>query len=572
MSLLFSVDAGSQPDLGAAPGRGLLTLGAGYSTAATALEDRVRTEYARHLELYERRLGPPSAGNRRLRLPPPLEGGPELVFDRSLFSQLCFLYLTHGWSGVAAAEKVAAGMGRPVEGGLPGGTRVTGEQQAAWEFFVATQNLLGLLVRQALVDLEAQAAAVVTQAVRQSKELLDAGWSQLDVRLGPPKPATPTRDATGDPGRPFVFGDTDLSTAVHDTLVKAAKERRLLDAVLRALRLQGRWRREAGDPDDPDLTYGQWLRINASRSEEERIRLVADLCQANLNAMRGVLAVNCPVALLAFLTVQPSTTRPDLEHQLGSILDRLRTTAAAMKRVPMGGRVQHVLPMKESTLGLPQLRMPLEGPERAVLSAARQHQGADPSWSPLLHEATWHHLVGAGAIPKDGLTYVVAYHYRRALIEERIAEEAHARAREDASRSNAMTVAVLGLATLFAPALGALALVALAEAVSLTATVVGLAVTVSSLVEVVGQLRVMDLRIGESLAAPGGAGTETLSEIGSLAKLRSDLPAQVLGQLALGLILQSLGTRLPKAELALLGYGYYQDLETLLGHASGGAP
>ncbi|GAA0403210.1 hypothetical protein Acor_33580 [Acrocarpospora corrugata] len=532
MSLVFTVSSG---DGTVAPARTV-------SSAALELEDRVRTYYMRHWDDYERRLGGPrTAGYPRLSIP----DAPELVIDATLLGRLCFLNATYGWSVIKAAESAASKQWAPVEGGLPGGTKATGEEDAAWHFFAASRNLLGLLIRQALLDLEARAAATVADAARQSKEFVDTAWDQLGVRE--------QEDGS------FTFEDRGLSDGIHQTLTRAAQERLALDYIMRTLRLQDRALSEAGDPGDPNLTFGQWMRIRDVSGERDRTRLAADQCRRALVELRDLLTINCPVALLAFATVKPKESRSEVENQLGKIMHRLRAQATALTATTMGGKVAQVLRVTEPSTGPPLVRIPAEGPEEGVFAAASRNRRADLGWDPLLHEGTWHFL--AGRLPKDSLMYAVAYHYRRLLVQERAVRMAAERAAAGSARSLAVTAAVLGTAMLFVPALG---LVVLAEAVSLTATITGFAATMSSVLEVVGQLHALDESIHDTLVAPAGISVETMAELGVLTRVRVNLPAEIVEQLLLSLMLQRLGAALPKAELALMGYGYYGDLQTLL--------
>ncbi|WP_433044903.1 hypothetical protein [Dactylosporangium sp. CS-033363] len=493
--------------------------------------------------------GAPAQSGRPAREPVDL---PPVPLDGTLLGSLCFVYAVHGWAAIEAVQQaVLDAYLRAVKARGPADV-----EQLASRFFAATRDLLARLVHQTLAELEARAAAVVTAGLAVSRTKIEEACRQLGVEvLELDEPAPPY---TGPPGTTttsrYVFASRELSIAVHRQLVTIARQMSVLGTLLGYQRGMER-RGDAPRSGPARANYLESIEV-LKRNAKQTDLIVESLRKADVFTER------CPLALLALSMVGRFTTRLDMEDRLGSVLAQLRESAAQLTRIRMGERVGT---LTAGAAGAADLDL-TGGPERAVLRAALKAVGEDRRWTPMLHEPTWDALIRTGDVPPGGFGYVVAQQYRAALIEHRIAAEAEAAADRRLMGGVQRVAAALSLAGLvLAPFGGVAVIAALGTGVGLTAAAVSVAAVVAGVAELADELGTARVAVDVGLTGPDPVAFEHLAELGARARFVHEMTGALAEQIGETVLLELVGKVLPVVKLAWTGYGYCQDLQTLLG-------
>jgi hypothetical protein len=241
----------------------------------------------------------------------------------------------------------------------------------------------------------------------------------------------------------------------------------------------------------------------------------------------------------------------------------LGETLTQLAKTPMGKRADQVLPSgmpKEAALDL------TGGPERMVVRAAAAGVDKDRAWLPMLHEPTWDALIRSGDLPPGGFGYVVATHYRNALIERRIASEAEAATVRKLLGGVQVVAAALSIVGLVLAPFGGVAIIAAATAeLSATAAAVSVAAVVSQVAGMVNEMTASGLALDVGLSGPDPLAAEHLADLGERARFLNEMTGDFVDQISEQALIELLGKSLPLVKLAWVGYGYCLDLQTLLG-------
>jgi hypothetical protein len=536
---------------------------------ARGREDDLKSLYMRAVEAYRRALSGMSGREPSLTLPADPEDGtgsaaggdnasanqPDtIIFDDELYVTLFDLYVARGWGGIARIERAlreqAAAIG---DEGRSGGTQVS-VWGPATAFFYTTRNLLILLIRDSLLNIERLAVQDIFGRLNDTASAVAEAWTRqfaFKTEQGPP--TTSLRRVGGEvveverPGKNvFKMGNPAFAKEVFTNLTKAVTQKSLFDETLRQIAAA------------KSALRGPALSGN---SEIERLNEQAK----NLyTEARTFIDTKAPMALLALNSLPAGFDQPQMENTLGLILNQLYLRNDELGRAIDPAVSQSAAAL--SSIGLTRdagpysvapSAIPPEGLELFVINKALTT--TEPAWFPLVSEATLHRLVQSGTIETDSFDYVVCFHYVNALIERMEA----LRNDEEASRKFWTSVgrvsAALSLASLVTPATAAAA--APLRAISLVADLAVMANTINSVVD---QLEQLDRQLSETLVQPDALGVPALARLGQLVSMRAELIDNLGLNTAIELVLGLTPARFVRLKRLLLARGYYQDLETLL--------
>lgn len=556
--------------------------------------ERLRVAYMRRVELYDRELAsilgvlPPEEGGRPSRYPElPITLDPEspeteetLVVDTNLFTNLFDIYLVHGWAGIRHIENQLTARARPDEGAPYGGT-VVSVWRPAWTFFAFTRNLLAVLVRNALIEIERLAATRIVGQISTGAAALARAWqSEFKISRNVRYEERSVYDKDGiEVGEPhlievstYAFGDQNLSATLYKALTDAITQRVEYEALLERiedLRAEiQHTKRHIEHQRQPRVKQHYREKLTSMASNEKQLSDLEAATREFFNAMRVVIHMNCPLALLVLDGLKPGFKQSEMEQLIGETLWQLysRIDTLGLGIDPQRSRAAEVLPGIQSEeqveVALERLRIARDwdGPEVTLIDVAIKRLPKEPAYFALLNEATLNLLVESGEIERDSLAFAVFCHYDLALIDRMEAE----RQREEATvafwKAFGQAAAAASLASLVTPAAG---LAPLLRGASAIAGLVLLAHNVSSVVQ---SLALLDQLVAERLIEPNAFALESLSRLTELAAFRKDLLQNMPEQLLAELLLIAVGARWVPLKKLLVMRGYLMDLEVLFGN------
>jgi len=497
-------------------------------------------------------------------LPVLLDGEETLVIDDDLFTSLIDVYVVHGWSGVATIgealeHKVRSGNAQPA-----GGTTVT-VWRAAWSFFVYTYNLLALLVRDGLMEIERKAAIRIISRLSICAAALARAW-RAELQLVRTMKTVSGGRAGAVQVPTYTMSNVGLAEALFKALTEAVHQRARFDQLVQEItnvRERIRLTRPKTKPTlnhpRPRKKYTQQLR--RLQATEAQLVSVREATKGFYASMAAVIHMSCPLALLIIDGLRPGFAKEEMEQLLGEALwtmySRLDELGAGID--PQASRTRADLPFAYPPDRFDRLAVGREGPEGALVDVALARLAEDPAYFALLHETTLHEMAQSGEIEKDSLAGVVYHHYTLTLVdklEARRQQEEGAKAFWTAFSKGA---AALSLATLFTPAAE---LAPLVRGAAFIADLVLISHTVSSAVE---QLAHLEEVLGDRLIGPDVFALENLARVGELCALRRDFIAELSEQVFLELVLIAAGARFLPVKKLLMARGYLLDIETLFG-------
>ncbi len=502
----------------------------------------------------------------------------QVVMSQALFPQLFDLYVLHGWPALTAVEAAFPEDARPVEGGLPGGTRLPTVWTLAWDFFAFTRDLLGLAVRHELIALEALAATHTTEGLAYSTAQVTGTIETLGIeREALPVTVTPATTHPVGPFHAYLFAKRGLTATVYDKLIAYIT---LRDQYAQAVGYAD-W---LGDTLMRNLTHNQsFVGNEALYAQQDVARADSQRLGPQVTAAKEALEKTCPLAFLVSGTLLPVDPQYKMEAQLGRVLYDLKGLSEGLSKASMGGKAPGALPayepedpeqLRRGRLGVLPLRprpdagktaspdddtgwQPFvpSGPEWTLIDTAAVHLDGDAGWLPLLHEQVWHRMLTGPGMESRSFTYFVAFHYRIALIRYQEWAAAERSTRERFWQALGKLGALLSLAALAGP---------LTPAVAAVAVLASVAVTAHSVQSVLDRLAELDAALAKALAAgPQGLATQAQARVGALVQLRAELFEDAAQQFLLDAVLQK-GAQLPALKVLVLLYGHYQDVVTLL--------
>jgi hypothetical protein len=529
---------------------------------------RVRARYEQRLERYERVLN----GRAAPYLEVTNDNVKELVvLDGSLWQQLFDIYLYHGWDGI----------GR-VDSGIRGLFQVTIPPTSVWaparRFFEETRALLGGMVRDGLIELERASVARMTTNLSRTATAIENAWAHYGITRTVHTTTRPVAaDAAGatfeEEVETFQFGHEAQTQALFESLTAAVQQRTQYEAELQRvanmrthiqqLRATATRFRTRGRPLSSDAQLTRELDL-----KEAEAKRLEDKATAFYHSMLVVVKDHSPLGLLALEGLAPGFKRTAMEGLLGAMLWHTRARLSTLRGQVNAGqsKVRTLLPGtsfadldgRQAASVSDALVVPLEGPERAVISAALDRFGKDGGWFPVLHEATLHQLAEAGEITPDSWLFVVWNRYVTALtrVLGKRRQDDDASAEFWSGFSKAAAAASLTLLVTPAAKVG----VALRGAVA----VADLVLLLHTVTSVTGQLAYLEELQNQQVVHPDAFSVEGLGRLGELGAYQRRLLEGMAQQVVIELALIAAGARWPVVKEALMLRGYLQDLETLL--------
>lgn len=303
---------------------------------ATSYAERV-AQYQHELEpTYGTAVGPKNFPRHMIRLP-----GDEftLVYDSTLYKSLLEIYILHGPEGIKQTYlDLQTASEDPI-------TRYAYDWSAAKSFFLFTRNLLFLLIRQALNDIERKAWAVVYDHLSMTKIHIEEEIKKLKISVR--KELVPDDSVTIKDAPRYIFkrlytlGEPKLSNQLYEALTDA------VDARYKVLEADARWKRAEkelkqsrlrgpdgqngarGGPEDRGSTGGsgsgagggtgqstsnvskvdptiirEWL-LQAEKAAQSKFQKAFDLC---------------PFAPSAVLLLKRGFSKPEMEQIFGEVI------------------------------------------------------------------------------------------------------------------------------------------------------------------------------------------------------------------------------------------------------------
>jgi hypothetical protein len=536
---------------------------------------RLRSTYEDRVARYHQELGsvttgdPATATTRYPELPVTLDTAETVIIDDELFEHLFDIYVYHGWAGIQRVEDAIA---RLVPS-TPSGGVSDSWWGPAWRFFLFTRNLLAMLIRDAIAELEQRAAARMIRHLSQVAAAVNDAWTaryritRTERTVIEPyyKAATRARQVVT-----YSFADTAESKALFGALTQAVNQRveheELLQRVARirdqvqTLRQITRQKQQRGRP----LSSERQLTSELDLKEQEQKQL-EERSAGLLSAMQAVIMNSSPLGLLVLEGLATGFTQPQMENLLGATLWELYAHLDTLGARIDPGRSQSAALMAEISAAefdaLPERQralVQLGGPEATVVNAAVMNLPKEPAWLPLLHEQTLHLLLESGEIRRDSFTFVVFTHYVTTLGERLEAERRNEEASQTFWRAFSRVAAAASLVLLVTPVSGVGAVL---RGAALVADLVLLAHAVSSVTQ---QLARIDQLRDQQLLHANAFSVEGLGRLGELGTYRHELLDGITQQLLIELLLIVTGARWPSVKRLLIVRGYLQDVETLL--------
>ena len=532
--------------------------------ADVTLADRLRLAYLNRVGEYQRELamalnvqsGLSTSAYPSLPVVPDAGGGEEtLVIDEDLFTSLIDVYVVHGWSGVAAIGEALEKQVKPA--GLPtsGGTTLT-VWRAAWTFFVHTYNLLALLVRDGLMEIERRAAVRIIGRLSTCAVALARAW-RTEFQFT----RTMTTIGGGRAGAvqvpTYTMRNLGLAETLFAALTEAVNQRARSDELVQRLtNAREQIRRLAAKPR-PRKKHTERLRL--LRVTEAQLAEFREATKGFYAGMAAVVHLNCPLALLVLDGLAPGFSRTEMEQLLGealwSLYSRVDELGAGID--PAVSRTRADLAFADPPDRFSRLSVGRDGPEGVLIDSAISRLAKDPAYFALLHETTLHEMARSGEIEADSLAGVVYHRYVLTLIDKmelRRQQEEGAKAFWTAFGKAASAISI---ASLFTPAA---AIAPLVRGAAFIADLVLLAHAVSSAVEELGRLEEV---LGERLIGPNVFALENLARVADLCALRRDFIENLSEQLFVELVLIVAGARFLPVKKLLIARGFLFDIETL---------
>ncbi|MBI5885722.1 MAG: hypothetical protein HZB85_03975 [Deltaproteobacteria bacterium] len=493
----------------------------------------------------------------------------EVVFDFSLYEYLLEIYVFEGWNGILRIEEALdklvpqpAGLDAP-SGGVPAnpGTHWVAVQT----FFRFTRDLLALLIREALVEIERKAATAITANLSRSANLISTAWTaefRIERERKEKEELVPFSEGKTVKvvSYSYRFKNRELSDSLFETLSEAVRQKFAYEDALKSL----------SDVRDALLRAKQTPRYHEYQDEEIagltgselELQQLAYRSEEFLRSIREVIGIKCPLGLIALDGLRIGFTREKMEQKIGEALWELYGRLDEMGRGidPEHSRVAAMLPA--APIGKPVAWDAVKrrvGIEKYVVDAVIDGAPDDPGRLSLAHEETLHRLVEKGVIARDSFESVVYAQYLCALIDGIEAKREDEKASEKFWGNLGRMSAALSLASLATPPTAEFAPVLMG-----VATIADLAVLAYSVHSIIGNLAQLDHALRLELTGADAFALEHLARIGELFQIRSEMLDNIEQQALMELVLTAGGARWASLKKLTLMRGYYFDMETLL--------
>ena len=360
-----------------------------------------------------------------------------LPIDDQLYTALYDLYTVYGWDGLDAVRQALTDQIRATD---PDDVLWT-----AWLFFLFTRNLLAVLIRETLIELEAQAAQIIFGKLGEVQQKLSAQlMGDFAFDYTPPTKAPKYGVEPGSSQIPenYKMRKRAIATSVYEAMKKAVDARTDYEALVARQEKAKKEATAAGqaqiDESGPGYmspsTGDDSASVRLKRAAKELGELPDQLAAAydKYQSAQDALAGNTPFAALALPGLEKGFKQEDMENALGKMLTELARgvdeVVAATK--PGDSRIKRNLvglpekwlndttqskplpPMTLERLYLPQMRF-----ETELVSALNSSAGDDPAVSWLLEPRSWAYLLLSGTIEPGSFQDIVIFQWVRGIVD-----------------------------------------------------------------------------------------------------------------------------------------------------------
>jgi hypothetical protein len=431
----------------------------------------------------------------------------------------------------------------------------------ALRFFAFTRDLLAMLVRDALAELEQRAATRIIGHLSLVAARVSEAWKAKYrvTRTERIERRAAGRGTITEQVVTYSFANKEESKALYTALTQAVEQRVAYEQLLQrnALVRRGvryiregaqRSREQGRSSDRSDRKLSSELDL-----KEQELQQLEDRSASLYRGMQQLIGLNSPLGLLALEGLTPGFTQARMEDLLGATLWELYASIDVLGAGIDPRRSQAAALLANAGKGR---AFPADGPEATVVDAAVMGLPRNPAWFALLHGPTLNLLVESEEIPRDSFTFVVFGHYVMALEERLEAERQAAETSKKFWRAFSMAAAAVSLLLLLVTP----PVAAAARGAVLIIDLVALAHAVSSVTQ---QLARLDELRDQQLLHPDAFSVEGLGHLGELGVFRRELMANISQQLLKELIFIALGAQWGLVKKLLMFRGYLQDIETL---------
>lgn len=581
MTVLVNYDAvpplvsGSQPLAGRWPSDPTTQNARLASRLQRAYIERVQ-EYQREFERAERINSVEGTG--------PLESGypsvallldgvrSEFPVDETLYRSLFDLYTFYGWNGVGWAQSALL----LLHNERPGDAT----SAVTWRFFMYTRNLLGVLIRETLIELEERAAKLVFERLGAVNRRLSAalmGELAFTYKPGTTEAGLDVMETVQNVPDQYVMKNKAIATALYELLTKAVERRDKYDQLVGK---QSKLRQLQKDASGATVKEGApgWRSPSAGEDRAaDRMKLIdAQLHQtagpvetalADFQAAQKDVFAKSPFALIAVSGLAPGFSKERMEDALGRMLTQVAegVDEIASATRPGESRVARHMPglpsdWQNDTTGskkleprtVERLYSPGLSLEFHLAEAAARDANSDAAISWLLEPRSWQMVMAAGTVEPGSFEHIVLFNWSHGL---NTFQSETAKDRFGLSHKLGVAASALSLITLVFPPLAILNAIA---AVALLADAAHSAAQ---------RLADVDHAIAAQLPALGEPGEVALAELGGLLAMRPRVAAEIAGELVVLLATLGAAQRIRAVRVALEWKGYVDDVSTVV-HAS----
>jgi hypothetical protein len=473
-----------------------------------------------------------------------------VIYDEVLNRRLLLIYAMHGWAGV---QQVGVALHRIPVAAYP--------WIAVRSFFAYTRNMLALLIRNALVDIEQMANAAAVVQLNQSTILVNEAWRKLDVRIRyevtygetPQIQDEPSTDPMGHTTPIYLAQNRALSAELYTVITAAVEEResaeayaheQLREAILEDMAVGGEEDYPGGlaELGERLATEDAWLAEHNEKVEQ---------CYTAVHTLM-------PLAILAVPLLHVGFTQDTMEYYLTRSLAEFfgegeRLATAFNRRV---GWVDQAVPGLTQDTDLEKLYPMDAWIEGDLVATALTRSADDHGYLSMLSEPTLRRLVD-GPVAKDSFQWIVLSQYIVALMEVVEAERRRAEIVETIAQGLLKLNAALNLAMAFAPAAPE------AAVARLISRVLGVGLLIYQGWSVVHQLAQLDRQLAVRLVELDALKAADIARLTELAMIRKEMVDEITQMVVKELAVIAASQVWPQFKTLAHWRGYYFDLEIL---------
>jgi hypothetical protein len=492
----------------------------------------------------------------------------DVDFDEDLYRQLGEIYIVEGWAGIEEIEKRINEVCKDDSKELAGGVTdkkwaidVHPKEANSWNLaknlFTLTKNILALLIRETLINLEKLSAERIIAKLSVSNVEIAKAWNRYKIQTQ----TVTTKSDSLLKGHDIIektivysIGDAALAKDLFKLLTSAVNEKITYDELfINLIDTQGILSGKKG--------YHQYedAEIEALKKKEREILTLKSASENLLKSLEDLINCQHPFGLLIYGALKKDFEQSDMENLFGAAIDNLRKEfeTLAQKINPQTSKVAQMIYFKESgdlTRDIYNFQIPSGGLEKYVLETSLKNF-EDHAFLPMLSEENFDQLFSHEIIEEDSFKNIVGFHYLSALTGKLGEIKNQEKEVENFWKTIGKISAALALVALIVPQARPI----LAGVESL-ANLALLAYTINSVTE---NLRKNDELLSKTLVNQDDFSTDFLAQVGEVISLKKEFADNLTIEIAKEIFNTFGGSKLPGFKQYLFARNYYYDLETL---------